>query len=225
MYATVNSKSSYSRPSEIYSALSEAGFYVYTQVLKENGGFFLKFDTSTIVLTPGQQVYTLPPDLTSLVNISERPTTMERWRVIDPTDIRDAMDNTQAVTGWEDYCDDYNGDSLFRFYGPYLSSVAATGVQTQQISITPAIDQVRMCEIAYTAKWLPIVNDHSLVMMPEEGTYAVQNYAIAEINRANNDSLSKEYEAKGDKALTAFLTWVRARQTVQRPQITAYLED
>jgi hypothetical protein len=224
MYATVNSKSAYSRPDEIYGALSEAGFLVYTAVLKEFAGFFLKFDTTTITLTPGQQEYTLPPDLTGLVNISERQTSAERWRTIDPTDLSNAMDNTQTIVGWDYWCDDYE-DSNFRFYGPYLTSAATTSVQTQKITITPAVDVVRMCEIAYTAKWLPITNEQSHLMLPEEGTYAMQNFALAEILRANDDSLANEYEAKANKHLTAFLTWVRNRQSVKRPTITSYLGD
>lgn len=219
MYATVNSKSSFSRPGEIYAALSEAGWLVYSAVLKENSGFFLKFDTSTITFTPGQQDYQLPPDLTNIVNLAERLTTSERWRTIEPVGLRDAMDNTQNAVRWS--CD--YGTSHMGFYGPYLTSVASTGVQTQSITISPKIDQTRMCEIAYTAKWLPITSGDSLVMLPEEGTYAMQNFAIAEINRANNDSLSSEYEAKGNKHLTAFLSWVRQRQTVEWPTIESYL--
>jgi hypothetical protein len=225
MYATVNSKTSFSRPNEIYSALSEAGWLVYSAVVKENGGFFLKFDTTTVVLTPGQQEYAMPADLTQLVNISERQTASEKWQTIEPTSLKDAMDNTQSVVGWLDYC---YGSSEFKFYGPYLPAAAAQGPaasQIQKITIEPAIDVVRMVELAYTAKWLPILNANSLVMLPEEGTYAMQNYAIAEIHRGNDDTLSKEYEGKGDKHLTAFLTWVRQRQTVERPRITAYLGD
>lgn len=225
MVATVNAKSSYSRPDEAYSALSEAGFLVYTAVLKELSGFFLKFDTTTVVLTPGQQQYALPPDLGNLVNIAERQTSAENWHVINPTTIANALDDVQTLVSWDDWNDWYDDqDSMFKFYGPFLPAQVAGAAQTQQIQITPAIDAVRMCEIAYTAKWLPIVNAQSVVMLPEEGTYAMQNFAIAELNRANNDSLAAEYEAKAQKHLTAFLTWVRNRQIVQRPRITPYLE-
>jgi hypothetical protein len=176
-------------------------------------------------LTPGQQEYIMPADLTELVNISERQTASQRWNTIEPTDLRDAMDNTQSVLGW-DGCN--YGSSRFKFYGPYLSAAVAQGPaagQIQKITVEPAIDVIRMVELAYTAKWLPIVNATSLIMLPDEGTYAMQCFAIAEINRSNNDTLSAEYEAKGQKHLTAFLTWVRQRQTVERPRIAAYLED
>jgi hypothetical protein len=226
MYALANARSANSRPEgEIYSALDEAGFLVYTAVLKEFSGFFLKFDTTTIVLTPGTNVYTLPADLTQLVAIAERVTAAERWRPMEPTSLATALDNTQELVGWDDWSDCYGDGSEFKFYGPYLSAAAAAGVQTQSINVEPAIDQVRMCEIAYTAKWLPILNANSKLMLPNEGTYAMQNFAIAELNRANNDTLSAEYEAKGQKHLTAFLTWIRNRQLVKWPTITPYLDE
>lgn len=224
MYATVNSKSSFSRPDEIYAALSEGGFLVYSAVLKEFEGFFLKFDTTTIVLTPGTQEYPLPPDLTQIVCLSERQTASENWHVINPTGLQDALDNAQSLVSWSDWDDLYDDrDSEFQFYGPYLDATAAIGIQTQKIRISPAIDAVRMCEIAYTAKWLPIVNAQSKVMLPDECTYAMQNFALAEILRANDDTLSAEYERKGNVHLTAALSWVRNRQLVKWPTITPYL--
>lgn len=226
MYAWVNGKTSYSRPDEIYPALSEGGFLVFTAVLKEFSGFFLKFDTSTIVLTPGQSVYQLPPDCDTIVHLAERQTASETWRPMRPTTLGDALDRAQQQVSWWDlYGGWYGHGSQFGFYGPYLPASAvgsATTLQTQQINVEPAIDFVRMCEIAYTAKWIDIVNAQSFLMMPNEGTYAMQNYAAAEIHRGNNDTLSAEYEAKGQRHLTAFLTWVRDRQTTERPTVEEY---
>ncbi len=226
MYALCNAKSSYSRPEgEILAALDEAGFLVYTAVLKEFSGFFLKFDTTTIVLTPGQQEYALPPDLTNLVNLAERLTAAVNWAVIRPTTLANALDNTQTLVSWSDWGDYYGEESSFRFYGPYLKAADASGggTQTQYITIEPQVDAVRMCEIAYTAKWLPLVNQQSPVMMPAEGTYAMVNFALAELLRSNNDTLSAEYEGKAQRHLTAFLTWVRNRQVVEWPTIEPYL--
>jgi hypothetical protein len=226
MFALANARSANSRPEgEIYSALDEAGFLVYTAVLKEFSGFFLKFDTTSIVLTPGTNIYPLPADLTQMVAIAERLTAAERWRPMDPTTLADSLFNTQDLVGWNDWEDLYGEGSEFEFYGPYLPAVAPGVAQVQSISVKPAIDVVRMCEIAYTAKWLPVVNEDSVVMLPNEGTYAMQNFAIAELNRANNDTLSAEYEAKGKTHLAAFLTWVRNRQLVKWPTITPYLSD
>ena len=223
MYATVNAKSYYSRPDEIYPALDEAGFLVYTAILKEFSGFFLKFDTTTIVLTPGQTQYACPPDLGNLVNLAERQSASENWHVINPTTIANALDDIQDLTDWDDWADGYGGDSMFKFYGPFLPMPVAGVAPTQQILIEPAIDTVRMCEIAYTAKWLQITNANSLNTLPNEGTYAQQNFALAEILRGNNDSLANEYEMKAQKHLTAFLTWVRNRQIVKWPTVQPYL--
>lgn len=223
MWNTVNSKTAFTRPDEIYPALEEGGFLVFSAVLKEFSGFFLKFDTATITLTPGQQQYALPPDLGNLVSLAERSTSSERWRTIEPTSIAHAIELSQSAVGWD--WDVYDCESRFKFYGPFLPmpTAATQATQVQQILIEPAIDAVRQCEIAYTAKWLPITNQNSINTLPNEGTYAQQNYAIAEIHRGNDDTLSREYEAKGDKHLTAFLTWVRNRQTVKQPTITPYL--
>lgn len=222
LYANVNAKTSYSRPDEIYSALEEAGFKVYAAILKEFSGFFLKFDTTTVVLTPGQNQYAMPPDLGNLVHIAERLTASENWHRIDPTSIGTALDNMQNAVGWD--WDPYD-DSRFRFYGPFLPAITVGTAQIQQILIEPAIDQVRMCELAYTAKWLPIVNANSLNTLPNEGMYAQQSFAIAEIHRSNNDSAAQDYEAKGQRQLTDFLTWIRNRQIVKWPTMKSYLED
>lgn len=227
MYATANARSQFSRAEgEIYSALDEAGFLVYTAILKEFSGFFLKFDSTTVVLTPGQTVYALPADLTQLVAIAERETATENWHPMDPSTLADALDNTQTMVSWDDWEDNYGETSDFTFYGPYLPQpTAAQPTPIQSIQVAPAIDTIRMCEIAYTAMWMPVTNENSLLTLPNEGTYAMQNFAAAELNRSNSDSLAAEYEAKGNTHLAAFLTWVRARQLVQWPTINPYLGD
>jgi hypothetical protein len=228
MYTLANSKSMYSRqPGEIYSALEESGFKVYAAVLKEYSGFFLKFDTTTIVLTPGVQQYACPPDLTMLVNLAERRTSTSKWRVMDPTTLEHSLDDARDHVSFGDYGGSYGGygnRSRYKFYGPYLPAltVGTSETQIQQINIEPAIIETLQCEIAYTAKWLPVVNANSVVMLPNEGTYAMQSFAIAELTRSNNDTLSSEYEAKGEGQLTDFLTWVRGRQISKWPTIEPY---
>ncbi len=226
MYSLANSKSYYSRPdAEIYGALDEAGFFVYTAVLKEYRGFFLQIDTSTVALTPGQQEYTLPADLTQIVHIAERLSTTENWQPMSPIGAGAAFDNIQQATGWDGDTYGYGDQSQFGFYGPFLDAADSTNpqaTQTQHIQVSPGIDQIRQCELIYTAKWLPITGAASDVMLPDEGTHAMLNYAIAELVRSNNDSLADKYEGKGDKALTMFLTWVRNRQIAMNPTIQTY---
>ena len=225
MLTLANAKSSYSRPeTEIYAALNKAGFRVYTAVLKEFSGFFLKFDTTTVSLVPNITEYVLPPDLSQLVHMSERLSAAERFRPMTPETIGDALEQAQSGVSWGDlYCGSYGGASLFSFAGPYLDAGGAAGVQTQKIRVSPIPQDARFVELAYTAKWLPIVDGGSSVMLPEEGTHAMLDGAIAELLRSNNDSLSAEYAAEAKAGETAFLTWVRNRQIQQWPQITPYL--
>jgi hypothetical protein len=240
MYATCNSKSYYSRPEgEIYSALSEAGFFVYSNILKELSNFFLKIDTTTLVLTPGVQNYYLPPDCTQLVSIAERNPTSKRWRQMSPESITDAMTNAQDNCGWAGYSD--YGQSEFSFAGPFLQAqdtIAAPtgfgqagysvggyrglGYQTEMLMVSPAPKENHLVELAYIAKWIPIVNDKSFLMLPDELTYAQQAFAIAELLRTNSDSMAVDYDTKGQRHMEAGLTWARSRQIMENPQIEPY---
>lgn len=224
-YALANAKSSYSRPDEeIYAALNKGGFRVYTAVLKEFAGFFLKFDTTSVSLTPGIAEYALPPDLSQLVHIAETLSLANSYRPITPESIGDALEQAKQGVGWDDlYSDSYGGASEFSFAGPYLDAASTISTQVQKIRISPIPMDMRFVELAYTAKWLPVVDGTSKIMLPEEGTHAMLDYAIAELLRSNNDSLSSEYAAEAKAGETAFLTWVRNRQIQQWPQITPYL--
>lgn len=221
MIATVNSKTYYSRPDEVISALSEGGWKVFSAVVKEFAGFFLKIDTATLTLTPGQQLYAMPADLGNLIGLAERSNPSENWREILPTSPREAFDRNQIATIWDGW---FGECSHFRFYGPFEGAKTTPTNQPMQIQVTPAIDMPRPCQIVYTAKYLPLTNPTSILSLPDEGTFGQQNFAIAEILRANNDSLANQYEAKAQGALTDFLTYIRNRQTVERPQIEGYLD-
>jgi hypothetical protein len=228
MYALANGKSGYARSDvEIYDALNESGFRVFAAVLKEFGGFFLKFDETSLSLQPlsanPTQEYPLPADLTQIVHLAERLSSSEDWRPMAPLDLSTSLTTVQDNVGWNSCL--YGDDSEFGFYGPYLDAAAAAGgasAQTQKIRVSPAPTETRACQIAYTAKWLPIVDASSSVMLPDEGTYAMLNYAIAELRRASDDSLSADYEDKGDRHLQSFLSWARARQIMQPQSIRTY---
>jgi hypothetical protein len=231
MYNLANAKSGYARADEeIYDALNESGFRVYAAVLKEFRGFFLKFDETSLVLTPlaagADQEYPLPPDLTQIVHLAERTTASENWRTMAPETLGNALTDLQDSVGWDDfYADSYGGDSDFSFYGPYLdagAAAAAQALQIMKIRVSPAIDTTRACQIAYTAKWLPITDGSSTIMLPDEGTYCMLNYAIAELRRASDDSAAGDYEDKGDRHLQSFLSWLRARQIQQPLSIETY---
>jgi hypothetical protein len=238
MYATCASKSYNSRSEgEIYSALTEAGFLVYAAVLKENSNFFIQFDTTTLTITPGVTTYNLPPDCTQVINIAERLSASERWRQLSTESIIQALDSPQLGDWWDAYAYNY-GQSIFSYAGPFLpesntvdqpsessgGGFTGSGYQVQQIIISPTPTDTRFVELTYTAKWIPIVNSTSYVMLPDELTYAMVNYAVAELLRSNDDSLASAYEAKADKALAYALTWIRSRQIQSAPQIQPYCD-
>lgn len=228
MFSLANAKSYNSRTDvEVYAALQEGGFYVYSAVLKEFRGTFLKVDSTSLSLAIGVTEYTLPADVSQLLGIAERQSSSENWHEMDPEDIQDAINNVQQDLNYFDYGFNYGEKSQFRFYGPYLDSVNAqnspSSAQVQKIRISPAPSESRYVQLAYGAKWLPIVNAGSKVMLPDEGTYAMQNYAVAELLRSNDDTLAREYEGKADKSLTAFLSWMRVNNSVRPRQIRAYL--
>jgi hypothetical protein len=245
MFATCNSKSQFSRTEgEIYDALNEGGLYVYQNVVKEYSNFFVKFDANFITLQTGIQNYYVPPDCSQIINIAERTSISQNWRQMEPETLAEAMDNTREGCGWWDLYDDNYGESHFKFAGPYLSGPdtinpgtggygtggygeggygGGTGFQPLSITISPAPTLSHFCEVAYTAKWVPIINDKSYVMLPDELTPAMQAFAIAELLRSNSDNMAESYDEKGQRLLNMAMTWVRSRQQVAAPRIIPYL--
>lgn len=229
-YSLANSKSGYSRPDgEIYDALNEGGLRVFNATVKEFRGFFIKFDLTTVSLNNAQanQEYTLPTDCTQLVHVAERISSTEDWRPMAPESLDDALTNLQEACGWESfYSNVYGNASAFGYYGPYLDSadtVAGGSLQIQKIRVSPIPNETHMVQLAYTAKWLPITDASSTIMLPDEGTVAMLNYATAILNGANDDyTRANWYETQGDKHLSSYLTWARARQIQAPLAITPY---
>lgn len=224
-YSLANSKSGFARPdAEIYDALNQGGFKVYAATQKEFRGFFLKIDESSLTLDPNNatQEYPLPADCGQIVHLAERPTASEDWHPMAPETLSDALSNLQDMVGWDSfYSYQYGGDSAFGYYGPYLDAADAqlTGapVQIQKIRVSPKTTQSRFVQIAYTAKWLAITDASSKIMLPEEGTLAMVNYAAGYLCGGSDDvTRASYYEAQGDKHLNSYLYWARARQ-IQAP--------
>lgn len=228
MVADCDSATYYSQTKNIYSMLEEAGFEIYTAVLKENSGFFIKFDETSLTLLPAQanQEYTLPPDFSQMVHLAERLTSSENWHEINPADSLGSVLGNQ-LTGSGLVSINCGPDSSYTYYGPFLDSGQSenqtAAAQLQKIRIAPIPDTSRFVQTVYSAKWLPIVNQNSLLMLPSEGTYAMKAKAIAKLLRLNSDSLSSEYEQVGQSLETKFLTWVRNRQIQSPPSAGQYL--
>lgn len=223
-YKLANSKSGYSRSDdEIYDALNAGGWRVFAATVKEFSGFFIKFDEVSLSLSPSNatQEYSLPADCSQLVHVAERLTSSENWHPMSPETLDDALSNLQSATGWDSFwSSQYGTVSEFGYYGPYLDATAAPqgqALQIQKIRVSPIPSATRMVQLAYTAKWLPIVNASSSIMLPDEGTPAMLNYAVAELCKASDDSTRyAAYMKDGDSHLNSYLTWARARQ-IQAP--------
>lgn len=229
MIVNANRASYYSRPDDVIPKLNEGGFKVYTAVLKEFSGFFLKIDESSLALSPSQanQEYVLPADCTQIVHLAERLTTSENWHEIVPAkNLENVLQNQLSDAGiWSP---NFGGRSAFEYFGPFLdsaASIAAAASQIQKIRIAPITDVSRFVQLCYSAKWMPLTNAASSVMLPDEGTYAMESYGTAYLLQLNGDSLADSFITKAQQHEASFLSWIRQRQIQQPPQSEAYLED
>lgn len=230
MFANCNAASYFSRGAgEIYAKLEEAGFEVYAAVLKENSGFFIKFDETSLTLTVSQanQEYTMPADFSQMVHLAERLTSSENWHEISPADslgyVLSHQLNSSGLLSVS-----FGSNSNYTYAGPYLDSAdsqATAAAQLQKIRISPIPDTSRFVQLVYSAKWLPIVNQNSALMLPSEGTYAMEAKATAKLLRLNGDASSAEFEAVGQSLETKFLSWVRARQIQQLPTAQPFMGE
>jgi len=223
-YSLANSKSGFSRPdAEIYDAINQGGFKVYAATQKEFRGFFLKFDEASLTLDPtnATQEYVLPADCGQIVHLAERLVASDNWHPMAPESLSDALTTLQDAVGWDSfYSYQYGDDSEFGYYGPYLDSTvtqAGGALQIQKIRVSPIPAETRFVQIAYTAKWLPITDASSKIMLPDEGTLAMVNYAASYLCASSDDvTRATYYESQGDKQLNSYLYWARARQ-IQAP--------
>lgn len=230
-----NARSYYSRPdNEVYQALSSASKKIYLWTVREFRGYFIKFDTQTIVIQPNVQEYLCPPDLAIMIRIGEQiinspPNTPFQW--MRPADI-----NSQAFIDREFaslILDTMNSArSQFVYYGPYLDmadasqAVNAAPQGPKKVRFAPIPIDSRNTSIAYAAKFLEITGPQSVLMMPSEAHEAILDYAVAELVRPNGDQMAMEYEGAGkDKFQSDFLPFMRQQQQTAYPTIEPYIED
>lgn len=224
MFANAKAKSYYSRPDgEVYAALNEGGKRVYDAILKEQRNFFRKVDTSTIAMVSGTQTYTLPSDVEQIIQLSERALATDKWRPIYPVNSENEDDYVDA--GFEDGLGISLGDrSDFLYLGPYLSSTATlTAAQAQSVDFVPIPSDSRFVRIIYIAAWKEISASQTSLMLPTDGTLAMEAFATAELLRSNGDDLSESYEGKAEKLLSETLNAVRLGQLQAAPLVTPYL--
>jgi len=231
MFSRINQKTSFIHtPDEVYSALDEAGLLVYQKVLKENRGFFVKIDETDLVLTPGtpgqDQIFSLPDDCTQILHLAERlqnsPTS--RWSPMEPTTLGNSL-----TDAWGSYVDwgGFGSGSRFKYStfltAPNTASDFVYTDQVMQIAVTPTVDQARSTQLVYAAKWLQINDSTSKNMLPNEGTYAQYNGALAILTGDLDDTREGSYGQRYQMQLNAFLQWVADRQLQRGMRVKSYL--
>lgn len=231
LISQADSNSYYSRSdADKYSAANDAGWQIFSAVQRENRGFFVKFDTTSITLTPGKQTYTLPEDFSQLLHFSERAVTTEPWHPLGTVSIGTALDYAQQQAGWYPSSLLYTNRSQFSYDGPYLPAPTANDVpQIYQMDIVPAIDRTRMTELVYIAKWIPIEDDQSTVMLPDEAYTPWLTMTTANLLDMNDDSRSMSTRARAflpdgryGPEMLQLLSSVRNKQIQNPPTVDVF---
>ena len=229
LYDKVNRGSYYSRaPVEIWDALSDASLELYRRILKECRGYFIKWDTTTVAIVPGQDEYSLPADCAQLIRVSEQAAGEIGWRTILPSDLNSAA---TLARQWDDFISyDSSPMSQFLYYGPYLPATTAeeqggAPTDTYNIRFTPIPQITRTVQLIYTASFVEITGANSYLTIPLEGHDALAHAAIGHLLQLNNDSLSQQFQQDSMMKTESFLTFVRARQIQEGPVQEPYLGD
>lgn len=237
IYALADSRSHFVRtakPDIIWSAITEAARSLYFWIKKENKGFFIKWDTTTIAFANAQEEYTCPPDLEQIVRFSERQNSSQSWRQLTPSGVNDPLfkasqfEDVIILSGivFSDYA----------YAGPYLTGPseqtgqeaideAAEQAEVYKVRIAPIPSSVRQTELIYTAKFLEMTEDTDVCIIPEEGRGVLLEYAIANLLRGKSDEEAVAIKASGDEMRELYLTSVRDRQIQEYAIVQPYLDD
>lgn len=214
---------------DIIGALNDEGFLLYSRILKEGEGFFVKTDETSVVLTPGTQVYSLPVDCTQVAHMAERSQPTDPWSKMTPESQNMALEAQESIIS--SYVVGILGASRYSYYGPYLpnsqvvtaSPEADNSTQIMQITVSPLIDMQRSVQVVYTAKWIDILDESSAVTLPAEAMSALYNKAMANLTASSDDTRSATYANLGEMQAKGFLSWVRDREIQTGPKVTSYL--
>jgi hypothetical protein len=214
----IDSGSYFSRSrEEVIAALNEGSRRLYNWTVKEQKGFFLKWDT-TKTLIPTVQEIAMNLDLQRIVRITEFDATSGKYRIIHSTDFNSISRdrNTSSDLPFVDF--DFE-DSPYSFYGPYEKDDAIF-----YVLIEPPTDTNRALEIVYAAHFVEIVDpDVDYWMIPENARSAVVDYAISELLKKNNDDLWETFEGSGNTKRNEYLETIRTLQVQDTPRQEPYL--
>lgn len=222
------------KPQLVWSAITAAARSMYLWIKKENSGFFIKWDTTTIAIIAGTDEYSCPPDLDQIVRFSERLNAQDTYREILPTGIntplfkQNQFDNIISITGGQ--------TSSFSYIGPYSPGTAgvdgqqdieeaAVEAEVYRVRLAPKPTDVRQTEVVYSAKFIEMTKKEDVCVIPPDGRDALLDYAVAELLRGKNDALAEKLEGSGDKKRELYLTSVRDRQIQQYATIEPYIDD
>jgi hypothetical protein len=216
-----NKKSYYSRDDEdIWQAINGAARLLYNEAVIENKGFFIVFDTTSLVIAAGQQEYTLPATLEQIVRLRERLNATEPWRTIAPAD----MNAAETLAAYFLTVD--SALSPFIYNGPYqkLSDEEANNF-VNTIRLEPAPTDTRATELVYTGKFVEISGNDSPLIIDPSGHTALCNLAVVELMDMNDDDAREKFLERGNYHKTQWLKLVRARQVQSGKQQEPYLYD
>lgn len=194
------------------------------------GGFWRVTDTTSLQFAPGQQEYLLPGDCRKISRFRVKMPSDLTWQIVQPLDLRN-----EPYLHLEDYsgvsASSVEEQSPFAYDGPYLTSASAKQQAGNQpagsysVRIAPPPQDIWLCELIYPSCFVEMLNAQAYNPIPMEGHDCLIDLAVAELTRANNDTLADSKDKSGMNKLTEFLTFVRARQEQQPRVVEPYIWD
>jgi hypothetical protein len=227
IFDRVQKRTYFSRPDdEIWAAISGWAKYMYNEILAENRGWFIKWDTTFLTIAATQEDYPLPLDLEQIIRLRERvPGATNAYRTIMPADInsRDFIDaQFNSIVG----ADQDGPVSDFVYFGPYLQETdAQTAVKQYHMRLAPIPQDSRQTELVYVAKFLEVTSVDDILVIPDEGHEALIAYASADLKQLNDDSSAATELTAAEMHDRQFLKLVRNRQMQKGRQVEQYIDD
>lgn len=223
-----NKKSYFSRDDdEIWQALNTAALQIYTEVLNENSGYFIVWDTSSLALVAGTDAYDLPAAVEQMVRLRESLDggVNDPWKVVSPSDLNSETFEQAQFFGVGDSNLD-QASSEFTYYGPYSTQAhIADGTFIKTVKFAPMPQDNRKTELVYTAKFVEITGAESFCVIDPPGHNALKYLAVAELLASNDDDNADRFEGKGNTHKTQYLKLVRARQRTINRQVEPFIND
>lgn len=221
----VQKKTYFSRDDdEIWDAISEAASTLFLKVTAENSGFFLVWDTTSLVLTANTEEYALPATVGEIVRLREKLIVTDPWAIVEPSDVNSQSFTDAQFSALSGSLDSELSD--FEYYGPYLNMTdAKTAAQAQKIRIEPPPVDTRLTELVYIAKFLDITGQESVLVIPTEGHGVIKNDAVASLLGANDDDNAERFSGYARENERWFLKWIRNRQFQNVRQVEPYIPD